>query len=96
MIKIEWIEHRRPTVDDSDDEGFVLTENGMVFWSHLGRGVRWIPVPDQPRTVKQVVEQLDDLTSGSKTPGLVVVTDWYCQLVYVVEELKKLTQENDK
>ena len=96
MSKIEWITHRRPDSGDGNAIGEVLTETGLVNFRDVVSRARWIPVPGEPRSVKQVVEQLDDLTSGSKTPGLVVVTDWYCQLVYVVEELKKLTQENDK
>ena len=95
-MKIEWIDHRRPTEADSNDMGYVLTENGMVFWSHVGRGDRWIPVPEEPRSVKQVVDELADLTSGNKIPSSLMATAWYINLIEVVEELKTLTQENDE
>lgn len=96
MSKFEWITHRKPTEEDSNDTGHVLTEAGLIWWSHVVSGARWISVPEEPRSVQQVVDELADLTSGNKIPSSLVVTDWYIALTDIVEELKTLTQENDE
>ena len=96
MSKIEWIDYRRPSSSDSDDTGYVLTEAGLVHFRDVASRAKWIPVPSQPKSLKQVVDEICVHTSNSETPPTVILTPWYRQLVRLRVELKRLSAKSEE
>lgn len=59
MMMGKWICDRMPTFDDADDDGDVYTPGGVMQpWHCIVDDELWYPLPKQPKTQMQLIEEL--------------------------------------
>ena len=73
----EWTTGRKPTQEDADSEGMVLTSNlGVVYWGSVSSCWAWMrnppmpPEPARPRTIKDAVREYLEALEMTSTVDL--------------------------
>ena len=73
----EWVTGRKPTQEDADKDGMVLTaEVGLTYWGCVSSYWAWMknppmpPEPPKPRTLKDVARDYIETIGMDGTPNL--------------------------
>ena len=73
----EWVTGRKPTQEDADKDGLVLTaEVGLTYWGCVSSYWAWMknppmpPEPPKPRTLKDVARDYIETIGMDGTPNL--------------------------
>ena len=96
--RTEWITNRKPTREDADANGDVLTIVGPKEWENVFLGEAWIPMPTLPRTLEDVVNDLvknwkNDVGEMDELEAIEYTRKGYTRkLVLLMNELVKLVE----
>jgi hypothetical protein len=87
--RTEWIIDRKPSREDADLTGYVLTFKGARDFASVLTGQKWIPMPVSPRTIEDVARNL--VKEWGQLDHLPFITNQ--DLAPLMDELKKVVEE---
>ena len=91
----EWTIDRRPTQEDADSEGMVLTANvGVAHWAWMPDGWAWMrnpPVPKKPAKPRTIEDAVRDYLEALEMTSTVDLP----KLNRLRDEMESFTKEKE-